>query len=103
MPGSESFQVSTVRRISNVTEALQFLRGLEEQSRWEHKYVVLDCSADMAKEIVVSHVRDITLGKRTYHYLLSGLVSLNFNILYLCYYHTSASPSDRQRYCSRSL
>ncbi|CAH0545662.1 unnamed protein product [Brassicogethes aeneus] len=74
IPGNESFQVSTVRRIGNVTEAMQFLRGLEEQSRWEHKYVVLDCSADMAKEIVVSHVRDIALGRRTYHYLLSGLV-----------------------------
>lgn len=76
IPGNESFQVSTVRRIGNVTEALQFLRGLEEQARWDHKYVVLDCSADMAKEIVVSHVRDVTLGKRTYHYLLSGLVSI---------------------------
>ena len=43
--------------------------------RWSHKYVVLDCPAEMAKEIVVSHVRDVTLGKRTYHYLLSGLVS----------------------------
>ncbi|XP_017787276.1 PREDICTED: glutamate receptor 1-like isoform X2 [Nicrophorus vespilloides] len=74
IPGNESFTVSTVRRISNVSEALQFLRGLEEQSRWEHKYVVLDCSADTAKEIVVSHVRDIALGRRTYHYLLSGLV-----------------------------
>lgn len=28
----------------------------------------------MAKDIVVSHVRDVALGKRTYHYLLSGLV-----------------------------
>ncbi|KAF7283419.1 hypothetical protein GWI33_000622 [Rhynchophorus ferrugineus] len=74
IPGNEFFQVRTVRRISNVSEALQFLRGLEEQSRWENKYVVLDCSADMAKEIVVGHVRDIALGRRTYHYLLSGLV-----------------------------
>lgn len=74
-PGNEVFRVKTVRRIGNVTEALQFLRGLEEQSRWDYKHVVLDCSADMAKEIVVSHVRDIALGKRTYHYLLSGLVS----------------------------
>ncbi|GLV33707.1 Glutamate receptor IB [Carabus blaptoides fortunei] len=73
-PGNESFQVSTVRRIGNVSEALHFLRSLEDQSRWTHKYVVLDCSADMAKEIVVSHVRDISLGKRTYHYLLSGLI-----------------------------
>jgi hypothetical protein len=43
--------------------------------RWSHKYVVLDCPTEMAKDIVVSHVRDVTLGKRTYHYLLSGLVS----------------------------
>jgi hypothetical protein len=43
--------------------------------RWSHKYVVLDCPTEMAKEIVVSHVRDVALGKRTYHYLLSGLVS----------------------------
>ncbi|XP_024083533.1 glutamate receptor 1 [Cimex lectularius] len=28
----------------------------------------------MAKEIVITHVRDITMGKRTYHYLLSGLI-----------------------------
>ncbi|CAH1170158.1 unnamed protein product [Phaedon cochleariae] len=74
VPGSESFQVSTVRRISNVSEALTFLRGIEEQSRWTNKYVVLDCSAETAKEIVVSHVRDISLGRRNYHYLLSGLV-----------------------------
>jgi hypothetical protein len=48
--------------------------------RWGHKYVVLDCPTEMAKEIVVSHVRDVTLGKRTYHYLLSGLVSWAFSV-----------------------
>lgn len=82
-PGNDNFQVWTVRRISNVTEALHFLKGLEEQSRWQQKYIVLDCSADMAKEIVVSHVRDITLGKRTYHYLLSGLVSIKHLVEYI--------------------
>lgn len=46
--------------------------------RWTAKYVVLDCPTDMAKNIVVSHVRDIALGKRTYHYLLSGLVSSKY-------------------------
>ncbi|CAH1108328.1 unnamed protein product [Psylliodes chrysocephalus] len=74
-PGSEIFQVQTVRRINNVSEALVFLRGIEEQSRWTNKYVVLDCSTETAKEIVVSHVRDISLGRRNYHYLLSGLIS----------------------------
>nr|XP_012232502.1 PREDICTED: glutamate receptor 1-like isoform X3 [Linepithema humile] len=73
-PGNESFQVETVKRIQNMSEAIDFLRSLEELNRWSNKYVVLDCPTDMAKDIVVSHVRDIALGKRTYHYLLSGLI-----------------------------
>lgn len=74
-PGNESFQVEAVRRIQNTSEAIDYLQSMEEQSRWSNKYVVLDCPTAMAKEIVVTHVRDVTLGKRTYHYLLSGLVS----------------------------
>ncbi|XP_011336838.1 glutamate receptor 1 isoform X2 [Ooceraea biroi] len=73
-PGNESFQVETVKRIQNMSEAIDFLRSLEEHNRWSNKYVVLDCPTDMAKDIVVSHVRDVALGKRTYHYLLSGLI-----------------------------
>lgn len=37
---------------------------------------MLDCTTEMAKEIVVAHARDVQLGKRIYHYLLSGLVSV---------------------------
>ncbi|XP_033174729.1 glutamate receptor 1 isoform X1 [Bombus affinis] len=73
-PGNESFQVETVKRIQNMSEAIDFLRSLEELNRWSNKYVILDCPTDMAKDIVVSHVRDVALGKRTYHYLLSGLI-----------------------------
>ncbi|XP_018318730.2 glutamate receptor 1 [Agrilus planipennis] len=73
-PGSEPFKIATVRRISNVSDALHFLRNIEEYRRWDAKHVVLDCSAETAKEIVVSHVRDVALGRRTYHYLLSGLI-----------------------------
>lgn len=73
-PGNGSFQVDAVKRIVNSTDAIDFLRSLEELDRWGHKYVVLDCPTDMAKEVVIGHVRDVTLGKRTYHYLLSGLV-----------------------------
>ncbi|XP_017305182.1 glutamate receptor 1-like [Diaphorina citri] len=72
-PGSDSFQVVTVRRIQNVSEAIDFLHDLELLDRWGFKHIVLDCATDMAKAIVVSHVRKVTLGKRTYHYLLSGL------------------------------
>ncbi|KAI5700548.1 hypothetical protein M8J75_000369 [Diaphorina citri] len=73
-PGSDSFQVVTVRRIQNVSEAIDFLHDLELLDRWGFKHIVLDCATDMAKAIVVSHVRKVTLGKRTYHYLLSGLI-----------------------------
>lgn len=74
-PGNETFQVETVKRIANATNAIDFLRTLEELNRWSKKYIVLDCPTDMAKDIVVYHVRDLSLGRRTYHYLLSGLVS----------------------------
>lgn len=74
-PGNGSFQVESVKRILNSTDAIDFLRSLEELDRWGHKYVVLDCPTDMAKDVVIGHVRDVALGKRTYHYLLSGLVS----------------------------
>lgn len=75
-PGNETFQVETVKRITNVSTTIDFLRTLEELNRWSKKFIVLDCPTEMAKEIVVSHVRDVSLGRRTYHYLLSGLVSI---------------------------
>lgn len=73
-PGNESFQVETVKRIANVSNAINFLRTLETLNRWSRKFIVLDCPTEMAKEIIINHVRDISLGRRTYHYLLSGLV-----------------------------
>lgn len=65
-----------VKRIANVTMAIEFLHTLEDLGRFSKKRIVLDCPAEMAKEIIVQHVRDIKLGRRTYHYLLSGLVSI---------------------------
>lgn len=76
IPGNETFQVDIVKRVNNASDAIDFLQKIEKINRWSHKYVVLDCPTDMAKEIVISHVRDVNLGKRTYHYLLSGLVSI---------------------------
>lgn len=81
-PGNESFRIETVKRITNITNAVQFLRTLEALDRWSRKYIILDCSVEMAKKIIINHVRDISLGRRTYHYLLSGLVSkLHFMLL----------------------
>lgn len=75
-PGNETFQVETVKRIANVSSAINFLKTLEALNRWSRKFIVLDCPTEMAKEIVINHVRDVSLGRRTYHYLLSGLVSV---------------------------
>lgn len=83
-PGNETFQVETVKRIANATNAIDFLRTLEELNRWSKKFIVLDCPTDMAKDIVVYHVRDLSLGRRTYHYLLSGLVSSSHSQLCVC-------------------
>lgn len=74
-PGNETFQVEMVKRIAGVPSAIEFLKTLESLNRWTAKYIVLDCSIDTAKSIILSHVRDVSLGRRTYHYLLSGLVS----------------------------
>lgn len=93
-PGNESFQVEMVKRIANVSMAIDFLHTLETISRWSKKYIVLDCPTEMAKQIVIAHVRDITLGRRTYHYLLSGLVSTFFSILYVTFWSMKLTTND---------
>ena len=52
----------------------EFLLLLEKRDRDSVKHVVLDCSAQLAKDIIVQHVRSVHLGRRNYHYLMSGLV-----------------------------
>lgn len=93
-PGNETFQVETVKRISNATNAIDFLRTLEELNRWSRKYIVLDCPTDMAKNIIVYHVRDLSLGRRTYHYLLSGLVSsfTQCHLYWCCFFFLVVGP-----------
>ena len=38
--------------------------------------MVLDCRTDTAKRLVMSHVRDVRMGRRNWLYLLSGLVRI---------------------------
>ncbi|XP_028032188.1 glutamate receptor 1-like [Bombyx mandarina] len=73
-PGRTAFRISLVKRINNASEALEFLLTLEQHDRWGNKRIVLDCNAKNAKSILVEHVRKVQLGRRTYHYMLSGLV-----------------------------
>ena len=72
--GEPRFEISFVKRISSVSEAMDFLHDLEKQNRDSIKHVLLDCSASLAKDIIVQHVRSVHLGRRNYHYLMSGLV-----------------------------
>ncbi|XP_037300036.1 glutamate receptor 1 [Manduca sexta] len=73
-PGRTAFRISLVKRINNASDAMEFLLALEQYDRWGNKRIVLDCNAKNAKSILVEHVRKVQLGRRTYHYMLSGLV-----------------------------
>ncbi|CAB3254205.1 unnamed protein product, partial [Arctia plantaginis] len=72
-PGRTTFRIALVKRINNASEAIEFLLALEQFDRWGNKRIVLDCNAKNAKSILVEHVRKVQLGRRTYHYMLSGL------------------------------
>lgn len=73
-PGRTAFKITLVKRINNASDAMEFLLALEQYDRWGNKRIVLDCNAKNAKSILVEHVRKVQLGRRTYHYMLSGLV-----------------------------
>lgn len=77
-PGRTTFRITLVKRINNASDAMEFLLALEQHDRWSNKRIVLDCNAKNAKSILVEHVRKVQLGRRTYHYMLSGLVSSAF-------------------------
>uniref|UniRef100_T1IZK5 Ionotropic glutamate receptor C-terminal domain-containing protein n=1 Tax=Strigamia maritima TaxID=126957 RepID=T1IZK5_STRMM len=74
---NSSLEVHIVKRINNSTDVIDLLTMLEKHQRESNKYVVLDCNTDTAKKVIISHVRSINLGRRNFHYLLSGLVSFN--------------------------
>ncbi|RVE51009.1 hypothetical protein evm_004300 [Chilo suppressalis] len=73
-PGNATFRISNVKRVTNASDVVEFLGAIERLDRWSNKYVVLDSSTQLAKEALISHVRDVQLGRRNYHYFLSGLV-----------------------------
>lgn len=96
-PGRTTFRISLVKRINNASDAMEFLLSLEQYDRWSNKRIVLDCNAKNAKNILVEHVRKVQLGRRTYHYMLSGLVS------FFCF--TEPTPNNVERVttnCRRS-
>ncbi|XP_021197940.3 glutamate receptor 1 isoform X1 [Helicoverpa armigera] len=73
-PGNATFRISNVKRVSNASDVVEYLRAIEKLDRWSNKYVVLDSTTQLAKATLILHVRDVQLGRRNYHYFLSGLV-----------------------------
>ncbi|XP_052752544.1 glutamate receptor 1-like [Galleria mellonella] len=73
-PGNATFRISNVKRVNNATDVVEFLTAIERLDRWSNKYVVLDSTTQLAKDALILHVRDVQLGRRNYHYFLSGLV-----------------------------
>ncbi|KAH9627817.1 hypothetical protein HF086_000202 [Spodoptera exigua] len=72
-PGNATFRITNVKRVSNASDVVEFLRAIEKLDRWSNKYVVLDSTTQLAKAALIMHVRDVHLGRRNYHYFLSGL------------------------------
>ncbi|XP_075991203.1 glutamate receptor 1-like [Anticarsia gemmatalis] len=73
-PGNATFRISNVKRVTNASDVVEYLRAIERLDRWSNKYVVLDSTTQLAKDALILHVRDVQLGRRNYHYFLSGLV-----------------------------
>lgn len=66
---SERTLVLQARRVSGSSEAHSLLSSLEKSDMHGRRLVVLDCAYDLAKDIVIRHVRDIFMGRRNYHYV----------------------------------
>ena len=61
--GSPTFSVQTARKIKTADDAIQFIRQLETLDRESVKHIVLDCPADMARQIIIKHVQTVMLGE----------------------------------------
>ncbi|XP_074604741.1 glutamate receptor 1-like isoform X2 [Brevipalpus obovatus] len=69
-----TLDLRAVRRIKNSSDAHAFLKAMEMSDPESRKYIVLDCDVETAKDIIVTHVRDIYMGRRNFHFLLTRLV-----------------------------
>lgn len=76
--GNYTFQLKAVKRIASGEEGHQFLKSFELKSKEALKHVVLDCTGTMARAVIAAHVRDIYMGRRNFHFLLTNLVMDDF-------------------------
>ncbi|CAM1319691.1 GRIA2 (predicted) [Pycnogonum litorale] len=68
-----NLDIRMAHRIYNASHANAILLQMERIDRESKKYIVLDCTTATAKQIIINHVRNVHMGKRNYHYLLTNL------------------------------
>ncbi|XP_037506071.1 glutamate receptor 1 [Rhipicephalus sanguineus] len=70
--GHQQLAITRMLRVSrDGSSAHAVLAGMERADPHGRKLVVLDCDHELAKDIVIRHVRDIYMGRRNYHYVLA--------------------------------
>lgn len=74
----DTLQLRAVKKINNGTEGHNFLRAIEHKDKDTMKYVIVECDAEIAKEMISKHVRDIYMGRRNFHYFLTNLIMDQF-------------------------
>ncbi|UYV60186.1 GRIA2 [Cordylochernes scorpioides] len=67
-------RMRAVKRVRNASEVNEFFREIEKEDIKSKKYVVLDLKPETARNVIVLHLKDIYMGRRNYHFLLTGLV-----------------------------
>nr|XP_037285104.1 glutamate receptor 1-like [Rhipicephalus microplus] len=69
--GHRRLAITRMLRVSrDGSSAHAALAAMERADPHGRKLVVLDCDHELAKDIVIRHVRDIYMGRRNYHYVL---------------------------------
>lgn len=75
LSGRHEWRLNAVWRIQSVEHGHRILSQIEQSQPNAIKHILLDCSADVCKDLIVRHVNDIYLGRRNFHYLFTNLVS----------------------------
>ena len=68
------WRLEKIKQFHTAQDAHDFILSLEFKDPKAHKFVLLDCDAEIAKAIIVKHINNIYLGRRNFHFLFTNLV-----------------------------
>ncbi|KAI1299268.1 Glutamate receptor 1 [Halotydeus destructor] len=75
---SYTFNLKAIKKISSGEDGHQFLKVFEMRAKETLKHVVMDCTGAMARAVIAAHVKDIYMGRRNFHFLLTNLIMDDF-------------------------